>query len=123
MFCAHCGNQLLVEAVVCPRCGCATGKGKKASFCRPVTTEKTKTEPFCFVGFVAAFFPRFCLLGIIFSIVGLMRIKKTEEKGKGLAIAGIIVSTIYVVTLVLFYIYIVYFSGSKGGNEFISLLL
>lgn len=24
-YCAHCGNQLLDEAVVCPKCGCATG--------------------------------------------------------------------------------------------------
>lgn len=25
-FCSKCGNQLLDEAVVCPKCGCATEK-------------------------------------------------------------------------------------------------
>ena len=24
-YCTHCGNQLLDEAIVCPKCGCAVG--------------------------------------------------------------------------------------------------
>ena len=25
-FCQHCGNSLLEEAVMCPKCGCVTGR-------------------------------------------------------------------------------------------------
>ena len=32
-YCAHCGNELLDEAVICPKCGCRVenGKGVKAT--------------------------------------------------------------------------------------------
>jgi hypothetical protein len=29
MFCQGCGNQILAQAVICPKCGCATDKFKK----------------------------------------------------------------------------------------------
>lgn len=41
-------------------------------------------------GFVCSFF--IAILGLIFSILGLVKINKTKEKGRGLAIAGIVIS-------------------------------
>lgn len=29
-YCEKCGNQLLDEAVMCPKCGCAAGKSQAA---------------------------------------------------------------------------------------------
>jgi hypothetical protein len=29
MFCQHCGEKILKDAVICPHCGCATGKTNK----------------------------------------------------------------------------------------------
>ncbi len=26
MYCSKCGNEIMEEAVICPKCGCATGK-------------------------------------------------------------------------------------------------
>ncbi|KAA8819904.1 hypothetical protein CSQ85_04270 [Bifidobacterium rousetti] len=47
------------------------------------------------IGFILAFL--FSLIGLILSIVGLNQIKRTHEKGRGLAIAGIIISIIMMV--------------------------
>ena len=47
------------------------------------------------IGFIFAFL--FSLIGLILSIVGLNQIKRTHEKGRGLAIAGIIISIIMMV--------------------------
>ncbi|MBQ1874601.1 MAG: DUF4190 domain-containing protein, partial [Paludibacteraceae bacterium] len=55
-------------------------------------------------GFVCSFF--IAILGLIFSIIGLNRSKQMGGKGRGLAIAGIIISSvsmfiglIYILTL------------------------
>ena len=29
-YCVHCGNELLDEAIICPKCGCASESTKKA---------------------------------------------------------------------------------------------
>lgn len=43
-------------------------------------------------GFVCSFF--IAILGLIFSILGLVKINQTKEKGRGLAIAGIVISVL-----------------------------
>ena len=50
------------------------------------------TNVWAIVGFVCAFF--LPLLGIIFSLIALSQIKKTGEKGRGLALAGLIIGII-----------------------------
>lgn len=46
-------------------------------------------------GFVCSFF--IAILGLILSIVGLVKINQTKEKGRGLAIAGIVISVVSMV--------------------------
>ncbi len=41
------------------------------------------------------------VLGLIFSSVGLAKAKKVEGKGKGLAIAGLVISLIGIVVIIL----------------------
>lgn len=43
-------------------------------------------------GFVCSFF--IAIIGLILSIIGLTQVNKTKEKGKGLAIAGIIIAAV-----------------------------
>jgi hypothetical protein len=57
------------------------------------------TNSWAIVGFIFAFL--FPLLGLIFSIISLSEIKKKNEKGRGLAIAGIIVSIAFMIILVV----------------------
>ena len=91
MFCKNCGKEINDNAVVCPFCGVATGKG-------PVSGSGSKTNGMAIAGFVLAFF--FSLLGLIFSVIGL---RKSDEcgSGRGLAIAGIVLSIVGMVGYII----------------------
>lgn len=56
-------------------------------------------------GFITSFL--FSIVGLILSIIGLNQINRTGEKGKGLAIAGIIISTISFIVSVLLVVLII----------------
>ena len=56
-------------------------------------------------GFITSFL--FSIVGLILSIIGLNQINRTGEKGKGLAIAGIIISTITLIVSVLLVVLII----------------
>ena len=61
----------------------------------PKTNKDFKQKPtngMAIAGFVCSFF--FQILGLIFSIIGLCQIKNSGENGRGLAIAGIIISSV-----------------------------
>ena len=51
------------------------------------------------VGFVLSSIPitKFRLVALVISIIALVQISKTKEKGKGLAIAGIAISSLIVI--------------------------
>lgn len=94
-FCSKCGNQLVDEAVVCPKCGCpANGTAPVTS--RPVQTE---SNGFAIAGLICAFF--IPLLGLIFGCVGLSKSKQMNGNGRGVAIAAIVVSIIFMVLSVI----------------------
>ena len=63
---------------------------------------KEGTNGFAISGFVCSLV-LFGLLGLIFSIIGLSQIEKNGQEGKGLAIAGIVVSIVRLF-FILFYI-------------------
>ena len=59
-----------------------------------------KTNTLAIVGFILTFVPIISLIGWILCIVALFQIKITGEKGKGLAIAGIVWPLVVVVLFV-----------------------
>ncbi len=59
---------------------------------------QTKTNTLAIVGFILSFF--LGIVGSIICIVALSKIKKTGEKGKGFAIAGIIIGIVPFVVVV-----------------------
>ncbi len=83
-YCKNCGTQLDDSAYVCPTCGM-----RADPVSAPAPTSITNT--FAIVGFILAFF--FPLLGLIFSIIGLNKVKECNS-GRGLAIAGIVISAV-----------------------------
>ena len=83
-YCQNCGTQLDDNAYVCPTCGM-----RAEPVHAPVPTSTTNT--FAIVGFILSFFMP--LLGLIFSIIGLNKVKECNS-GKGLAVAGIIISAV-----------------------------
>lgn len=62
--------------------------------------EKKRTNSICIVGFVLSFVSS--LAGLVLSIIGLIQAKKVEEGGSGLAIAGIVISTLKMISVVIF---------------------
>lgn len=101
-YCTKCGAELMDEAVVCPKCGCAVGENRPAN-----TTNASSTNGFAIAGFVLAFF--FPLLGIIFGAMGISKANKMGGSGKGLAIAAVIISSI--ATVISFIVFITSFTA------------
>ena len=62
--------------------------------------EKKRTNSICIVGFVLSFVSS--IAGLVLSIIGLIQAKRVEEGGSGLAIAGIVISTLKMIFLAIF---------------------
>lgn len=117
MFCQYCGKQIEDGASFCPYCGkklneasAPAPEGEKDEFFKdvppPVQPQQAasqqsynaqspaaaKTNTLAVVGFILSFF--FALPGLICSIMGLKQCNQTGEGGKGLAIAGIVISAV-----------------------------
>ena len=87
MFCKNCGSQIDDSAVVCPHCGASTG-----SFTGGGVSTTNENNTMAIVGFILSFFV--AIAGLICSIIGLKRAPQFGGKGKGMAIAGIILSAL-----------------------------
>ena len=92
MFCKNCGKDIDDSAVVCPNCGVATDNMAKNT--APAPAQK---NTMALVGFILALLG-FNVIALILSIVGLSNSKKPEfaGDGKGFAIAGIVISCVYI---------------------------
>jgi len=93
MFCKNCGSQIDDNASVCIHCG--------ASVREMQTTQQqpAQSNTLAIVGFVFAFLMP--LVGLICSIIGLKKSKELNDNGKGLAIAGIIISVIEILIVII----------------------
>lgn len=87
-YCSKCGNELLDDAMVCPKCGCAADYEKVNTYSQSTTSQ---TNGFAIAGFVCSFF--IPLLGWIFGGIGLNKSNQLDGKGKGFAIAAIAIAT------------------------------
>lgn len=93
MFCKNCGSQINDEAVVCPHCGVATEKMAAAANAQSATAGG-ETNVLAIVGFILSFFS--LIIGLVCSIIGYKQASdpKYNGNGKGLALAGIIISSV-----------------------------
>lgn len=89
MYCSNCGNQIDDNAVVCIHCGAATPNAQRQ---QPAVQQSAESNTIAVVGFVLSFF--IAIAGLICSILGLKRAPQYNGNGKGLAIAGIVISSI-----------------------------
>lgn len=105
-YCSKCGNEVLDEAVVCPKCGCSVDYEKVSTYSQ---SSRSQTNGFAIAGFVCSFF--IPLLGWIFGGIGLSKAKKTDGKGKGFSTAAIAIAT------VVFLIYFIYFIIMKINHR------
>ena len=87
MYCHNCGSEIDDNAVICPRCGVATANMEQT---KQPQAAKSETNSMAVVGFILSFFV--AIAGLIVSIIGLRKAPEYGGNGKGLAIAGIIIS-------------------------------
>lgn len=59
-------------------------------------------------------------LGVVFGIIALRQIKKTDENGKGFAIAGIVISLLYLIALTLLGLGIGFYQEIPANNFAVS---
>ena len=130
-YCYNCGTQLPENANNCPSCGIKT-EVEQTEYSNPEQTNnispemmqqynayvlQNRTNSLALVGFILSIvFSLFTcgllsIVGLVLSIVGLTEINKTGEKGKGFAIAGIIISAISI-GLIIFFILLASLSTS-----------
>jgi uncharacterized membrane protein YvbJ len=100
MFCTSCGKEINDQAIACPECGAPTKNFNEQSVEKVAKAEK-KFNGLSIAGFVCAFI--FPFLGLLFSIIGLVIACKKQEAGKGLAIAGIVISVAFLVPYIIMY--------------------
>ena len=92
-YCTHCGNQVLDEAVLCPKCGCAFDTKKNIENTEQQKPVDMKTSLGVVYILNAIFLP---LVGLIFGIILLCQSNKTQ-KFKTIAILTIVLSVIFAI--------------------------
>ena len=116
-FCTQCGSALEEGSVVCPNCGNKIRSAEEnVVTAEPVVNQNVSydnnngtvknSNTFALVGFILSLVNILCcgafsIFGLVFSIIGLVESKKQDGNGKGMAIAGIIISSIFVVLSIL----------------------
>lgn len=109
MFCSKCGAEISKDATFCSACGAAQNETKSSSAPNTAEPQKESYNTLCIIGFVLAmlsFTPFlfittietglvFAALGLVVSAIGLASCGKKNQKGKPLAIAGIIIGLFF----------------------------
>ena len=120
MYCRHCGSKVGDNDMVCANCGALTEYGERVAnhdaippennanainpdgnyYYAPENAgyrprENQKSNSMALAGFICSFFVS--LVGLILSIIGYRKSKERTGEGRGLAIAGIIISIVSMV--------------------------
>jgi len=85
MFCIKCGKEIHDEAVICPNCGCSTGKNSSVAE-TPIGDDKAS-------GGLIAVSILFPIVGVILGIVNLC--KKKSKSGTTYLLTGIIAWVVF----------------------------
>lgn len=123
-FCQHCGNEVLDDAVICPKCGCSVNNGNQnqAQPQGQVPPNMDSYSGMSIAGFILSFLGG--LLGLILSIVAYNDAKKTgSQKSMTLAKAGIIISAVMMGLYVILYIIIIAAGVAAGVSGLSALAL
>lgn len=90
-YCSHCGHEVADNAIMCIHCGCSLND-------RPA--QNAPLDPLSIIGFVVSFFNP--VVGLILCLIAYGNVKLQDNKlNKNFAKAGIIISTVELVLIVL----------------------
>ena len=100
MFCSKCGNEIDNEALICPKCGCATANmTSQKSTATVAASGETSTLANCALIF-AVIGPT---IGLILGIIGTVKYKDEAYRKKSITaiILSLILTVVYYVILFL----------------------
>ena len=102
MVCKKCGMEATPDAAFCNYCGCKLDHPQQST--AQQAESKQKSNIMAIVGFILGcvsllinFWGIVGIVALIFSIVGIVQINNSGEKGKGFAICGIILGVLGVI--------------------------
>ena len=96
MYCKSCGKEIPDDATFCPHCGASITQVNPSQNAQPQTNENNFWASLSFAGI---FLPIF---GLICGFIGLSKANKLNGQGKGVATAGLIVSTVsFIISLIV----------------------
>ncbi len=101
MFCTNCGKEINDNAAICPYCGVVANKNALSN----ASSNTNQSNTMAIVGFIFSFF--FALVGLICSIIGFKRAPEFGGNGKGLALAGIIISSISIIITIIVFVVVI----------------
>lgn len=87
MYCRNCGKEINDNADVCLNCGAATNKTTANQ------SNTQQTNVFALIGFILSFI--IPVAGLVLSIIGKNKAASYNDNGKGLSLAGIIISSVF----------------------------
>jgi uncharacterized membrane protein len=82
---------------------------------QPAPAAQQRYNVLSIVGFVLAFF--ISIAGLVVSIIALVQIKRTGERGRGLALAGVIISAIAIIISVISFIALFAVAANSGYSS------
>ena len=93
MYCRNCGSQISDEAAICIHCGVPTHN--------KTTAPKRESNVMALIGFILSFFVS--VAGLVCSIIAYRRCKENPDlEGKGMALAGLIISAMKVGAVIVY---------------------
>lgn len=111
-FCSNCGNEIKGKEKTCSNCGSKVDTPSSVTITNNITTPTNTSNGLAIAGFVVSLVSSllccgsFNMVGLILSIVGLVKSKELNGSGKGLAIAGIVIcSLVFVISIIITIIY------------------
>ncbi len=110
MFCKYCGKEINDNADVCVFCGVAVNHEKR------IATKDAKYSPYSIaalvvslVGLFIGLFGLVPVFGIIFACLGMKQTADRQMKGRGMAIAGLVLGIIGAVFAILYLTVLAYY--------------
>ena len=111
-YCSYCGAEMDNDAEICIKCGCPDRSAQLT--CGNTVSNSWST--LSIVGFVFSFLT--INVGFILSLIAYLRTKRTGQKGRGFAVAGIIITVVEAVVCILFWLLVIwlgYIIERNGG--------
>lgn len=119
VICPSCGQRKVTEGQFCINCGYNFNNVQPQQ--NNVTTNAVTNNPsngMGIAGLVISIISFICCCGslswlsLIFSIIGMNYAKKNNDVGKGISLAGLIISIIGLLIIILYIIFVVVVAGS-----------